>query len=368
MSLDQVSAAPPPVKAQHVIGIAGRMLRAISVPVVAILCALLLFGVFILLVGRDPIAVYATIYKGAFGSWFSWQNTLVRAAPLMLTALCTAIPARLGLIIIGGEGAFVIGAVSTVLASAVLSSFDPAIVIMGMAIAGMAGGGAWIGLVGVLRRFRGVNETISSLLLNYIAIAIMNHLVNGPIRDLEVVHRPSSWAIGDANMLANIPNMDVHWGLSVGIVACLLMYVLMSLTTFGFASRVIGGNMRAAQVVGLPVSTLVVIACILGGSAAGLAGMVEVASVQGRVSSSIIANYGYTGILVAFIARHNPLAIIPTAILLGGISASGGLLQRWHELPDATVAVLQGIMFIMILAGDPLYAAITRVLRRQHSA
>jgi general nucleoside transport system permease protein len=109
------------------------------------------------------------------------------------------------------------------------------------------------------------------------------------------------------------------------------------------------------MLVGLPVSGLVLAACFLGGAAAGLAGVVEVAAVHGSANASLIAGYGYTGILVAFIARQNPLAIIPVAVLLGGISASGGMLQRRLDLPDATVLVLQGIAFMVILASEALY-------------
>jgi simple sugar transport system permease protein len=127
---------------------------------------------------------------------------------------------------------------------------------------------------------------------------------------------------------------------------------------------VIGGNIRAARIAGIPVGRVTVLVCLLAGAAAGLAGAVEIAAVHGRASSSIVVGYGYTGILVAFIARHNPLAVIPVAILLGGIRASGGLLQRWHDLPDATVLVLQGIIFLMILASEFFYGRLRRLWRR----
>ena len=126
-------------------------------------------------------------------------------------------------------------------------------------------------------------------------------------------------------------------------------------TTFGFAARIAGGNVRAAKLVGLGVGRLMLITCFLAGAAAGLAGMVEVAAMHGRANASLAAGYGFTGILVAFLARHNPLAIIPVAILFGGIDASGGLLQRRLDLPDATVLVLQGIIFISVLASETLY-------------
>lgn len=347
--------AGPGMAASAFGGRLGRLATAVTIPAGAIIVSLLLFGVFVALVGVNPLDVYASIYRGAFGSWFSWQNTLQRAAPLLLTALCTALPARLGLIIIGGEGALVMGAVATVVAAVALTDASRGIVIGGMMLAAMAAGGIWVALSGALRHWRGVNETISSLLLNYIAIALMSHLVAGAIRDPAVVHRPSSWHVGESSMLGMLPGMDVHWGLAMGIVFCIATYVLMQHTTFGFAGRIVGGNIRAARIVGLPVGALVVAACFIGGAAAGLAGMAEIAATEGRVNSSIVVGYGYTGILIAFIARHNPLAIIPVAVLLGGIRASGGLLQRWHDLPDASVLVLQGIMFMVILMSEPLH-------------
>jgi simple sugar transport system permease protein len=142
--------------------------------------------------------------------------------------------------------------------------------------------------------------------------------------------------------------------LAYGVVACLLAYVLMRRSSFGFSARMIGGNVRAALLSGLPVHRIVIVTCALAGAAAGLAGMAEVAAVHGTANASLIVGYGYTGILVAFLARHHPLAIVPVAILLGGIGASGGLLQREEHLPDAAVSVLQGVLFLVILASETL--------------
>jgi simple sugar transport system permease protein len=166
------------------------------------------------------------------------------------------------------------------------------------------------------------------------------------------LNKPSTVHIGDANMLANVPGLDVHLGLVFGVAACAGCYVLMDRSTFGFAGRIVGGNVRAARLSGLGVGRLVVITCIIAGSLAGLAGMVEVAAVHGKANASLVAGYGYAGILVAFLARHSPLAIVPVALLLGGIGASGGLLQRAFDLPDAAVNVLQGILFVVLLASE----------------
>jgi hypothetical protein len=142
----------------------------------------------------------------------------------------------------------------------------------------------------------------------------------------------------------------------------------MQRTVFGFAARMVGGNVRAALLAGLRVRSLPIVVCFLVGGAAGLAGMAEVAAVHGTANASLIAGYGYAGILVAFIARHNPMAVVPVAILLGGIGASGGLLQRSFGLPDATVNVLQGILFVVILASDTLTGRLSALLDRRKQA
>ena len=338
--------------------------EVVVIPALALVGALALFGVFVALFGKNPLDLYFYMYQGAFGTWFSWQNTLTRAAPLILTALCTALPAQLGMVIIGGEGALLMGALAATSAALALPGAPPLAVQVAMACAGMIAGGLWIALSGALRQYRGVNETISSLLLVYIALALLNHLVEGPMRDPTSLNKPSTSEIGAANMIGTIPGTDVHWGFAFGIIAAVLSYVLIYHAVFGFAARVAGGNLRAAKVVGLSVSRLILIICFLAGAAAGLAGMVEVAAVQGRTNANLAAGYGFTGILVAFLARQNPLAVIPVAILLGGIGASGGLLQRRLGLPDASVLVLQGMIFIAVLASDSLYGRLPFFARK----
>ena len=189
----------------------------------------------------------------------------------------------------------------------------------------------------------------------YIAIALMNQLVEGVLRDPASLNKPSTHPLVQAYRIGNIPGMDVHWGLVAGIVACIISWLLIEKTRWGFAARIAGGNVRAAQIQGLAVGPLIVGFTALGGAFAGLAGMIEVGAVQGSANASLAAGYGYTGILVAFLARHNPLAIIPVAILLGGIDAAGGLIQRRMDMPDATILVLQGMLFIIILLSETLY-------------
>jgi simple sugar transport system permease protein len=337
----------------------GPAIEAVAVPVCALLGAALLFGFFVWTRGLSPLEVFALIYRGGFASAFSWQNTLARAAPLILTALCVALPAQVGLMIIGGEGALVLGGLAAAVAGHALSGLSPLAAQLAMLACGMAVGAGWIMIAGALRYARGVNETISSLLLAYIAIALFNHLVEGPLRDPASLNKPSTFPIDDALRIGHLPGINVHWGLGLGVIACVLCYLFVFRTTTGFALRITGGNLRAALLAGLPAARLLLLACAMGGAAAGLAGAVEVAAVHGAANASLIVGYGYAGILVAFIARQNPLAIIPVAILLGGISASGGMLQRRLDMPDASVQVLEGIAFVLILACETLYGRIT---------
>ena len=327
------------------------------IPLFALVAAFILFSLFLVLIGKSPHAFLGLVWTGGYGTAFSWRNTLQRASPLILTALAVAIPARLGLTMIGGEGALVLsGFAAAAVAIPFIGSDAPApIVISIMVLAAMLTGALWVGLAGYLRYARGVNETISSLLLSYIAIAIMNFFVEGALRDPASPNKASTPSIGDAYMVGAIPGLGVHWGLVCGIVLAVGLFILMSRTTFGFAARVTGGNMRAALAQGLPVGRLIITCAMIAGACAGLAGYFEVAAIQGRANASLAAGYGFTGILVAFLARHNPLAIVPVAILFGGLAAAGGLIQRRMGLPDATVLVLQGFIFVVLLASETLY-------------
>jgi simple sugar transport system permease protein len=328
----------------------------VAIPAFALLMAALLFALFLLAIGKSPVDFVAYVWRGGFGTAFSFQNTLQRSSPLILTALAVAIPARIGLIMIGAEGALVVGGfAAAALAVPMVGFVPPVLTLAAMVVAAVAVGGAWVGIAGYLRYARGVNETISSLLLTYIGVAIMNFFVEGVLRDPSNPNKPSTKPIGDAYMVGKIPGTDVHWGFAVGVLLAIALYFLMTRTTFGFAARVTGGNFRAALAQGLPVGKLIVSCAMIAGGCAGLAGFFEVAAIQGRANASLAAGYGFTGILVSFLARHNPLVIIPVAILFGGLVASGGLIQRRMELPDATVLVLQGLIFVVLLTSETLY-------------
>lgn len=336
----------------HGSGMGGETARgeAVLLPALSLAGAMLLFGVFVAAGGHDPIEAWRLLMVGAFGDAFSIQNSLQRAAPLMLTALCVAIPARAGLTIIGGEGALVVGALACAGLPYIVTPPANWVGSTLLLAAASLAGALWVALAGALREFRGVNETISSLLLAYVATNGFKHLVEGPMRDPASLNKPSTFPLNPGLQIGSIGTLDIHWGLIWGCVACVIAGLWLALTTHGFATRIVGGNARAAGLVGLPIRRLVVTACGLGGACAGLAGGLEIAAVHTAANASVIAGLGYTGILVSFVARHQPLAIIPVAVLMGGFGAAGSLLQRRLGLPDASVQVLLGFAFVLILA------------------
>lgn len=334
-----------------------RIAEAVIIPFGALVVSALVFSVFLLVLGKSPVTFFSLIWTGGFASWFSIQNALLRAAPLILTGLAFAIPARIGLTLLGAEGALVLGGFTAAVIALPMqdAGLPPLLILPAMALAAMAVGAVWMGIAGWLKHARGVNETISSLLLTYIAIALASFLIEGPFRDPGSANKPSTRPLGADLRIGDMFGSSVHWGLAAGLALAVLLWLLMARTSFGFAARMTGGNLRAAQGQGLPVGRLLLACCGIAGACAGLAGFFEVGAIHGQANASLAAGYGFTGILVAFLARQNPLAVVPVAILFGALDAAGGLVQRRMEMPDATITVLQGFIFLILLISDTLY-------------
>lgn len=331
-------------------------LEALFIPMVALIAGCLAFSLFLILVEKAPGEFFSLVYKAGFSTGFSWQNTLSRTAPLLLAALCVALPAKLGLVVIGGEGAIALGGLVAGALGPHLSFLPYQISLPILFLSSALIGAFWIGLVGFLKVRKGVNETIASLLMAYIAIALMNHFIESVFRDPASLNKPSTKPFEEHMRIGDLPiGIDVHWGLLTGIIACFVVWILIERTTIGFAAQIAGANDKAARVQGLAVGKLIICFTALGGAFAGIAGFYEVAAVHGSANGSLIAGYGYTGILIAFLARHNALAIIPVTILLAGFEASSGLIQRRMDLPDATILVFQGFVFISILLSETFY-------------
>ena len=328
--------------------------EGLLLPVMALAAALLLFGVFCWFGGQSPTEVWGLLFRGAFGDAFSWQNTLQRAAPLMLTALCVALPARAGLIIIGGEGAVVLGGLAAAALPYAIPLPGNVVGTAMLCLAGMAVGAAWIALAGALRQYRGVNETISSLLLAYTAIALFKQLVEGPLRDPKTLNKPSTRSLVETLQIGGIAGSDVHWGLVLGVVACVGLGLWLAFTPGGFAVRVVGGNPRTAQLVGLPASGLILLACALGGGCAGLAGAIEVAGRTGYVTLDMSPGYGYTGIVIAMLAGLHPLGVIAAGVFVAGVLVGADTMSRAVGVPTYIADVIVAASLIAVLVATLL--------------
>jgi len=317
---------------------------------VLILGPLGLFALFLLAVGADPIETYRTMYFSALGDRYGISEVLIRAAPFILTGLAAAVPARVGLINVGAEGQLAVGALGTAAMAVILADAFPGwITIPLLMIAGALGGAAWSGVAGFFRVRMGLNETISTLLLNYVAVLVVGYFVHGLLRDPESFNWPFSPPLVDGARLATIGGTRLHWGVLVAPIAAVLVWFLISRTYWGLHLRVVGGNPNAARRAGLNVGRMQLLMFLLAGALAGLAGMIEVAGIEGRLRPTTGVGYGYVGFLAAWMVSHDPLWLIGSSILLAIIAVSGDALQITAGLPASSVNILMALVLIGVL-------------------
>ena len=317
--------------------------------VVIALAALAVFAVLLLAAGKDPLKAYGDTLLYVFGNAYGFSELLVRMTPLVLTAVAVALPARLGLINVGGEGQLYMGAW---LATAGALGCDdlPAWALLPLVTAlGFAGGALWALLPGLLRAAKLVNETISTLLLNYVAPLIVSFFIFGPWRSPESASYPQSPAFVDAARLPSFAGTRIHLGLLYGL-ACLALYgYVMSRTRWGLEMRAIGGNAEASRRLGLPVSRYMIAAMAAAGGIAGIAGMAEVSAIQGRLVAELSPGYGYVGFLVAWLAGGHVAGILVMAFLFAVVSSIGDILQITQGVPYAVVNLLMAVILFIVL-------------------
>jgi general nucleoside transport system permease protein len=312
--------------------------------------AFLIFAAFLVAKGADPIEVYESMWRSAFSSGNNLGETLMRATPILLAGLAVAVPARAGLFNIGGEGQLLLGAIGAhATATALGDSLPTLITLVLMAIGGATAGMMWALGPALLKRYTSTNETITSLLSNYLAAILLAWLVFVPWKD------PQSLGQAYSTELTGPQSLPVLWGnrVNAGIVLAALVPVLLWLafryTPWGFKLKVIGGNPEAARRAGMAVGSLTVGAMAVGGALAGLGGMVEVAGIEGRLRPGMMLGYGYIGFLASWLARHHPIKIIAAAILLGGIAIGGNGLKITAGLSGAAVNVLMALVLLAVL-------------------
>jgi general nucleoside transport system permease protein len=316
-----------------------------------ILGPLVIFGLFLLAVGANPIQTYRTMLYSALGDYNALSEVLIRAAPIILTALATAVPARVRLVNVGAEGQLAIGALFAASAAVIIGDALPGVVILPILIvAGAIGGAVWAGISGFLRVKFQLNETISSLLLNYVAFLTVGYFVHGLLKDPNSFNWPFSPPLADAARFATIGGTRLHWGVILAPLAAALIWYLFTKTFWGLHLRVVGGNPLAARRAGLNVERMQLLMFLLAGALAGLAGVIEVAGVEGRLRPTTGVGLGYVGFLAAWMVSHNPLWLIGSSLLLAIIAVSGDALQMTASLPASSVNILMALVLLGVLA------------------
>ena len=337
---------------------------ALLVPPVSILLALIAGGLVLLFAGQDPLAVYAAMFSGAFGSGYGLSETLVKTIPLLLAGLGVAIAFRMLLWNIGAEGQLHLGAIAATGMALYLLPTAPAFVIIpGMILAGFIGGALWGLIPGVLRAYLKVNEIITTLMLNYVAILFSEYLVHGPWKNPQGFGFPGTAPLPDAAWLPRLGTTRVHLGLVVGFIAAAILFVILRRTVWGYEIRVIGENERAARYAGIDIARNILLVMAVSGGLAGLAGMSEVAGISHQLQRNLSPGYGYTAIIVAWLARLNPWSVVLVAFLFAGLLVGGDQLQISRGLPAAIAPMLQGTILFFLLAGEVL--ARYRIVKRE---
>ncbi len=323
----------------------------IFVPVLSILLALAFGWVFLWLYGIDPAQTYLRMWNGAFGSQYALSETLVKAIPLMLVGLGVSLAFRMKLWNIGAEGQLYMGAFAASGIALSMGNLSPWLLLPFMLLAGFGAGGLWGLIPGALRAYWKVNETITTLMLNYVAIFWVDSLVFGPWKDPQSLGFPLSPRFSANAYLPTLGDTRVHMGLLIAIIIAIVFYFLLQYTRWGYEVKVVGESAEAARYAGINVKKNILLVMLISGGIAGIAGMIEVAGITHRLQQGISPGYGYTAIIVAWLGRLNPYAIIVVAFLFGALLVGGFGLQI-YGISFSIVLMLQGAVLFFLLAGE----------------
>ncbi len=308
-------------------------------------CFLLLLG------GTPPVTGIITLFQGAFGSYWAIEDSVSKAIPIFLCSLGVAIAFRLKIWNIGAEGQFALGCVGATWVALSFPGWPSFLLLPAMIVMAMAAGGIWGAVPALLRQRFNTNEIIVTLMMNYIAILFLDFLVYGVWKDPTSFGFPMTPAFSDAAVVGKIGNSGINWGLTHCVVLGLLVWVLLKYSRIGFQIKAAGDNVRAAKYAGLPYDRLVMLVMVLSGALAGWAGFLEASATVNRLQPSIMVGYGYTAIVVAWLARLNPLRIAIASFLLAGLRVGVENLQLDLQVPAAFGGILEGLILLTVLAG-----------------
>jgi len=330
-------------------------------PVFATLAALLVGAIMLLVLDANPIIAYRALIDGAFGSTNAFAETLVKATPLLLVGLGICIAYRGNVINIGGEGQMIVGALLATWVGLNISGLPGwAMIIIGM-LAGMVGGSIWGGIPGLLKAYFNVNEILSTVMMNAIAVQLMNFFLTGPMMDPNQVNVssqiPQTARLDEAMRLPRLVPTRLHLGALIAVVLAVLVYILLWRTTLGYRIRAVGQNPSAAKYAGINVKRYIVLALLLSGAFAGLAGVTQVYGVNYRMitdgsTTGFTGSAGFNGIVAALFGQLHPILTIPASILFGALLVGANTMQRVVQVPSALIMALNGLVVVFVVSSE----------------
>jgi ABC-type uncharacterized transport system permease subunit len=329
----------------------NAQLWALLVSATGVLLAFVVGGLLVVIAGGRPVEAFRSMFSGSLGSSFSIGQLLVTTTPLLIIGLGLGLAFRGRVYNIGAEGQLFVGALAG--GTLLLEVHGSAELMIGLAmVAGIVGGGLWASVVGFLRARWGVNEVISSLLMNYIGIFGFDYVIRKPLGDPAAGNSLASKALPTDTLLPTIPHLFAHIGIFIALGIVPVVWYAMRYTPFGYRVRMMGLNQEAARIAGVNTGRLVVLLMVISGALAGLAGVVQVLGVEGRMDAGISANYGFTAIVVALLGRLSAWGVLGAALLIGFLNVGGQAMSVDNGLPYSIVLAIEGVFVLFVLVAD----------------
>jgi len=329
----------------------GAQLWTALVSAASVLLAFLVGSLLVVIAGGHPLAAFRSMFSGSLGSGFAIGQLLVTATPLLIIGLGLALAFRGRVYNIGAEGQLFVGALAG--GSLCLELHAGGTVLIALALlAGVAGGALWAAIVGVLRAAFGVSEVISSLLMNYVGIFAFDYVIRKPLGDPATGNALASRQVPASAMLPSVPHLYAHVGILVALGIVPVVWYAMRFTPFGFRVRMMGLNAEATELAGVGTGRLVVLLMAISGGLAGLAGVIQVLGVDGRMDGGISAGYGFTAIVVALLGRLSAWGVLAAALLVAFLDVGGQAMSVDNGLPFSIVLAIEGVFVLFVLVAD----------------
>ncbi len=324
--------------------------QEIIIRVSAIILSILCSGIILMIFGLNPVSVFQAIIEGALGTELRIKQTIIKAIPLVITSLGILVAFKMKFWNIGGEGQIIMGAFAATYVALNVDGLSKPVMLISMALAAMAVGGVWAAIPAIFKAKLGTNETIFTLMMNYIAIKFVTYLQYDAWRDPAANGFPKVASFGENAVLPSV--FGVHIGWMIALIAVVLIYVLMNYTKLGYEIKVVGESMKTAQYAGMSIGKIIILAMLLSGGLCGLTGMIQASAIEKTLNAGLSGGYGFTAIITAWLARLNPIAVLFVCMGFAMLIQGGAYIQIALSVPSAVAGVVQGIILFFVLGSE----------------